>query len=83
MRAQIPDNDRMLPQLPTLPDIPESIPSLPNALSEGWTWIAVGAVLAVVALWALRRTKRMVVATAMAAAGLVAAWNAGLLPLVS
>ena len=80
------DNADMLPPLPGFPrfsGVPETLASLPSALSRDWTWIAVGAVLAVLVLWALRRTKRMVIAAAVAVAGLLAAWNAGLLPLMS
>ena len=66
--------------LPQLPDFPHAFQ---DALPGDWTWIAIGAVLAVLVLWALRRTKRMVVAAAVAVTGLIAAWNAGLLPLMS
>ena len=82
----MPDNLVMLPQLPSLPgfpDIPPSLASFPDALSGNGTWIVMGAVLAVLILWALRRTKRVVVAAAVGVTGLFAAWNAGLLPLVS
>lgn len=80
------DNADMLPPLPGFPrfsGVSETLASLPSALSRDWTWIAVGAVLAVLVLWALRRTKRMVIAAAVAVTGLLAAWNAGLLPLMS
>lgn len=70
--------------LPQLPDFPDAFPDpFPDAVPGDWTWIAIGAVLAVLVLWALRRTKRMVVAAAVAVTGLIAAWNAGLLPLMS
>lgn len=72
----MPDNEWMLPQLPPFPVFLEALPG-------NWTWIAIGAVLAVFALWALRRTKRVVLAATVAVAGLVAAWNAGFLPLTS
>lgn len=48
-----------------------------------WGWIAGGAVLTVISLWALRRARRLVVAAAVGVAGLLVAWNAGFLPLTS
>ena len=83
----------MLPQLPfDIPfDWPTAAPSLPdfsaipNALSGGspWSWGLLGAAVAVLSLWAWRRARRTVLAATVGVVGLIAAWNAGLLPLAS
>lgn len=83
----------MLPQLPfDLPIAgPIAVPSLPNlsaipsALSGGspWSWALLGATVAVLSLWAWRRARRAVLAATVGVLGLVVAWNAGLIPLVS
>ena len=84
----------MLPQLPidvvrdrfaefssTLPAI-DGLP-IPQAITDGsaWNWAIGGVVLAVAALWAMRRARRMAIAAAIGVAGLLIAWNAGFLPL--
>ena len=83
----------MLPQLPfelpftlpALPTLPPSLGEIPQFLASGsaWTWAIAGAVIAVTALWAMRRARRMVLAAAVGVAGLVLAWNTGFLPLSS
>lgn len=81
----------MLPQLPELPfDVPTWIPTslsqvtslLPGDASV-WMWILVGAVLALLSLWALRRARRTVLAAVIGVVGLLLAWNSGFLPLAS
>lgn len=92
MARVLPHNRGVLPQLPldlpaapSLPSVPPmpALPGLPEFLSQGpaWTWMIVGAAIAVVSLWALRKTRRMVVAATLSVAGLILAWNAGFLPL--
>ena len=83
----------MLPQLPfelpftlpALPTLPPSLGEIPRSLATGsaLTWAIAGAVIAVIALWALRRARRMVLAAAVGVAGLLLAWNTGFLPLSS
>lgn len=75
---------RISVEMPSLPALP-SLPELPTGLASGfpWGWIAGGAVLTVISLWALRRARRLVVAAAVGVAGLLVAWNAGFLPLTS
>lgn len=82
----------MLPQLPIdavrdrLAEFSSAIPAIdglpiPQAITDGSAWAIGGVVLAVAAIWAMRRARRMAIAAAIGVAGLLIAWNAGFLPL--
>lgn len=82
---ELPSTLPALPALPALPKLPPSLGEIPQSLTNGspWTWAIAGAVIAVTAIWAVRRARRMALAAAVGVTGLVLAWNTGFLPLSS
>ena len=81
----------MLPELPQisfsmpswLQSFPPEISSLVPAERSAGVWLVVGAVVALLSLWALRRARRTVVAAVIGVVGVLLAWNSGFLPLAS